>query len=133
MFLFHTSKIERPIILSLTRISDNTQSALINSWENNIVVRIQAKQGLVGNCESFYTVNRWWVWQHSHRKVSKFIPSFFFWKQYFQLLTDIKLFSTLYYKYHFHLFDELGKAWSHTHPKSNISKFKVKILNLWMS
>ena len=46
MFLFHTSKIEGPIILSLTLISDNTQSALINSWENNIVVRIQAKRGL---------------------------------------------------------------------------------------
>ena len=42
-------------------------SPLINDWENNIAYWEEAKQSeaLAGKCDSFHTVNSWWVWDQT--------------------------------------------------------------------
>ena len=103
MFLFHTSKIEGSI-LSLWYLccSESKKiwesgpqrgkkiSALINDWENIIAYWEESKQSkaLAGKCDSFHTVNRWWVWRQAAQLQENFAiyTLIFVWKQYFQLL-----------------------------------------------
>ena len=79
MLLFHTSEIEGPILSFWIRyicvaqrkfnnqglIKEGKNICIVNVWENIIAYcwgESKQSEALADKCDSFHTVNIWWVW-----------------------------------------------------------------------
>ena len=180
MILFHTSKIEGPILSFWSRYRylclwksksiwesgpyhrGKKISALVNDWENNIIYWEESKQSetLAGECNSFQTVNSWWVWGKQPSLTQKHFAIYtliYVGKHYFQLLNWHKILTYIIMKtaflenWHFNntlnspllrftsytskgsisrLFSELGKIWKCSLGYAKIPIFHISFMNL---
>ena len=68
-----------------------------NDWENNVAYLEESKQSkaLAGKCDSFHTVNSWWVWGSASQPQKQF--------GFYILICLEKVFPALQLRQHFYL------------------------------